>query len=832
MYVQHDACEGNDAYAFDPALRWRATNRQANAAAGVQACGSAAPGSRGTSLKHRLDRLRLVGPVKAEALRWQIAWIGLDVEADREAHGSGYATGVSGFHSVLRGGAHQVGSGARVAGDLHARRHDAPPVPRRVHSGQRRRGRRPGNVGMSEAALRSTCTAQSAPALVTSIDAGNHQRWAVSGAASLYDVSRTGFRVDLGPATSTEFPTVYQWRVNYLGYDGTWPLHCMVGEWGEWGRCSMLCNGGKQHRVRQVLQPPRDGGRRCPKLRQTRACNRQLCRVGCEVSDWGSWGPSCYDKLFDGSCDASVQSRRRKVVVPSMHGGAAALRCAQADLARRDSARAKVPHVSAADARPMARAAATRAHAWRVHGPYSVSLRVDTSHCKFSTIPQYAFALGGGAHDSWTRRPFRGTLSGLSTIVAPDKGGFTVVIDGRQAWEGDNRHKPLGGDRLLQYAQGKVVTQPGSKADHKAEAWSVSWLAALGKHTGMTARQQSGWQLHAADRSNRTLALDVDTSGSGFTGTDSSGDPLPAPRYFTSLSGVSGSVWRTHGAGVVFNPTHAGFRVYITSDTPITPALAEQQSWTVSWIAVRDQYSGTAAPQHEHAHERVAWVEKALLAARRSPLVALFGRAQTTRSAFETVPVYVAALAVEAPRDELDIGTFVLGSSSVAERRTELDVFVLGAMQENQAAAVAMSRHMSVQYVGIDVVDCKLSAWSAWTKCDVPCGGGKQSRTRRVLLQPRMGGARARHRQARLGCRRPTTAISRRARATSGRAWGAERARSAAQQLKAFRPRTVATAGSCSATRVCTWTLTRAYADSARARSTSRRSSALKRIGN
>ena len=40
----------------------------------------------------------------------------------------------------------------------------------------------------------------------------------------------------------------------YFFTDVTFPVHCMVGDWKQWGECSATCNGGTKTRAREVVQ--------------------------------------------------------------------------------------------------------------------------------------------------------------------------------------------------------------------------------------------------------------------------------------------------------------------------------------------------------------------------------------------------------------------------------------------------------------------------------------------------------------------------------------------------------------------------------------------------
>jgi len=93
------------------------------------------------------------------------------------------------------------------------------------------------------------------------------------------------------------------------------PIDCKVGEWENWSDCTKECGTGTTTRKRQVLIEPKFGGKICPILEETKDCNTQNCQIDCKVSDWNEWA-KCTK-----SCDGGVTSRSRKIIEPNAYGG-------------------------------------------------------------------------------------------------------------------------------------------------------------------------------------------------------------------------------------------------------------------------------------------------------------------------------------------------------------------------------------------------------------------------------------------------------------------------------------------------------------------------------
>ena len=62
-------------------------------------------------------------------------------------------------------------------------------------------------------------------------------------------------------------------------HPGPCPINCVVSDWGVWGGCSAVCQGGTKIRRRQVTTASKYGGTECPKLEESRTCNTRLCTL-------------------------------------------------------------------------------------------------------------------------------------------------------------------------------------------------------------------------------------------------------------------------------------------------------------------------------------------------------------------------------------------------------------------------------------------------------------------------------------------------------------------------------------------------------------------------
>ena len=69
------------------------------------------------------------------------------------------------------------------------------------------------------------------------------------------------------------------------------PVDCEVSGWSTSGTCTKKCGSGTQTRTRQITKPAENGGKQCPSLSDSHACNTQACSSN---ENNGKWSTKIY----------------------------------------------------------------------------------------------------------------------------------------------------------------------------------------------------------------------------------------------------------------------------------------------------------------------------------------------------------------------------------------------------------------------------------------------------------------------------------------------------------------------------------------------------------
>eukprot|EP00927_Polykrikos_kofoidii_P071174 TRINITY_DN67482_c0_g1_i1.p1 TRINITY_DN67482_c0_g1~~TRINITY_DN67482_c0_g1_i1.p1 ORF type:complete len:1818 (-),score=190.99 TRINITY_DN67482_c0_g1_i1:76-5529(-) len=94
---------------------------------------------------------------------------------------------------------------------------------------------------------------------------------------------------------------------------------CLLSEWSSWGVCTATCGTGIQTRSRDVVRHASFGGKACvsEEMRSVQACLQQEClRTDCKLGEWAAWSAcTC-------TCGGGTATRSRQIVVEPIFGGA------------------------------------------------------------------------------------------------------------------------------------------------------------------------------------------------------------------------------------------------------------------------------------------------------------------------------------------------------------------------------------------------------------------------------------------------------------------------------------------------------------------------------
>jgi len=93
------------------------------------------------------------------------------------------------------------------------------------------------------------------------------------------------------------------------------PVDCDYDTFGDWEPCSTSCGTGTQIKHRHINRRTQYGGKVCPPVSTTQACNTAECPIHCEMSDFPAWG-NCTEE-----CGGGTKTTTRTVNVPAMYNG-------------------------------------------------------------------------------------------------------------------------------------------------------------------------------------------------------------------------------------------------------------------------------------------------------------------------------------------------------------------------------------------------------------------------------------------------------------------------------------------------------------------------------
>jgi hypothetical protein len=642
------------------------------------------------------------------------------------------------------------------------------------------------------------------PSYVSSLNINGPHQWVIGG-ASIYNPTAHGFRVYIDRVGDIN-ALKKGWRVHYLGYEES--QDCLVSDWGPWGACSKTCGGGSQSAVRSIARLPYLGGAKCPKLAHKRKCAKNHCPVHCKVKPWSVWS-TCSRK-----CGFGFKVRTRAVMKHPKYGAAPCPKLREtkkcnsfpcAGIGRPQPCGGTTVkgqtawrifdkfgiyvEVDATDCKFGARSRlgyevvpffvasveghdpkftttnsiyaasskgfrvfvwqpgvtakelwfyATR-YQWRVswvgdtaktcgmtargdsgwtkHSSdalYStLKLAVNTVASGFAATPVYIPALSSEGD------PVRAL--GVHNVVTPAKGGFVVYVTFPKARDGKT---------------GKFVQVGAPHAE--ARRWSVTWF---GSHSIMSGSSPAASRWVMAPKHKKAIMMDVDTTANKF----------PAmPSYVAAIwRGPVSKTSALFGGSTVFKPSRTGFRVYVFN-SGVTAHAANLMEWQVNYVGFTTLVDCKVSPWAAYGPctKTCAGGTKKRV---RKVLVAAYGGKECPKL------VHTSACSAQPCPSDCVVSKWTVwascsktcGGGSTLRKRTITKHATAGG---GGCPALKQSKGCNETSCPID---CKVSEWSAWSKCDEPCGfSGVKKRTRNILVYQRHGGTACPHLAAKTHCNR------------------------------------------------------------------------------
>jgi hypothetical protein len=489
---------------------------------------------------------------------------------------------------------------------------------------------------------------------------------------------------------------------------------CRVGAWSAWGRCTKECGGGTTTRMRDVLAASAYGGKPCAALAETAKCMPQPCPAHCQVGAWSTW-TACTR-----SCGTGTQTATRQVLSRARSGG---YTCPALSMVR-----------------PCA----------------STSCPSDCVVTPFSAWTACTKTCGAAATKTRTRKVLKAASGGracpvLSQVArcaaAPcpmactlSKWGLWSACSGTCGQGAQTRHRTV----AVNSAHGGAKCPPLTQTKPCAQACCPGTHGVTGRCSPCPAgtfQNQEG-QLRCIPCSGGTYQVAAGQTECDLCPAGSASSKIAASAAHHCLRCPAGRVARFDGSAECLHCKSGTFAA------PGSKACAPCAAGKFT-----NNLTGQAAcyntPQPCKLTQWGAWGRcsrtcgaGARIRTRKIVAPARFGAPACPRTA-ETAPCATRACAVDCaytPFGRWSACTKSCGGG--AQRRTRS--LARSPRFGGKACSAARLTEARACAVGQCPVDCKQSAWGAWTACSQTCGKGVHGRSRKTT-PPAYGGQECRH---------------------------------------------------------------------------------------
>ena len=472
-------------------------------------------------------------------------------------------------------------------------------------------------------------------------------------------------------------------------------VHCKVSEWSKWSNCSTMCDNGVSTRQRLVIRHPKHGGMACPALNETKKCHVQKC--DCGVDQWSKWG-TC-----DKPCGGGEARRFRNVVrKPLLHGLACPALNESKSCNNQECAVVGLPFQTVQNPALLPNAPKERFLSYN---------RKDWCYQDKKNLQPYAYGYVGNSGGVW----FTGSDVGRSTMRSRKSYSahkLTVEAEISKNTECANHFVVLSPRpyNLFKYEPEAGMIKAYWKCDKKVLTWPTGSIST-----------------NCPKLKNYEIKLRVE--GNNVVFEDDECETLTAPmgpaRHVFMYIGAN------YGAAGVQNTTREeeieDEEGNIADDKVRNPRDPNQQGNEGG--LVNASFIDLDGPRK--LTKKVAKNIEAIRKQRDQKAKDEEAKEEDEEDlTVKPASADVAAVVAPANKTEDELRENEAGDEPNRAVFKWVRVSGQGSLMNRENGTTTCP----------DIIDCRVSIWSAWTNCTEPCDGGNSTRTRQIYVKPRLTG--------------------------------------------------------------------------------------------